>query len=75
MGLPADARGVTLVSSLVAIARASRLTVVAEGVETQAQFEMLRRMGCHYTQGYLHARPAPFESIAAQLPRLGPLPT
>ena len=68
-GLPDDARSVTLVSSLVAIASASQLTVVAEGVETQAQFDLLRKIGCHQTQGYLHARPAPFESIAALLPR------
>ena len=68
-GLPDDARSVTLVSSLVAIASASQLTVVAEGVETQSQFDMLRCMGCHQTQGYLHARPAPFDAIAALLPR------
>ncbi len=68
-GLPQDARSVTLVSSLVAIASASQLTVVAEGVETQAQFDLLRNMGCHQTQGYLHARPAPFDPISAILPR------
>ncbi len=71
-GLPDDARGVTMVASLIAIARASQMTVVAEGVETPPQFEMLRRMGCHYTQGYLHARPAPLETISALLPTAGP---
>jgi EAL domain-containing protein (putative c-di-GMP-specific phosphodiesterase class I) len=33
-------------------------TVIAEGVETAAQFEMLRDLGCEQVQGYLTARPA-----------------
>jgi EAL domain-containing protein (putative c-di-GMP-specific phosphodiesterase class I) len=56
-GLPADRASVTLVSSIIGLASAFNLTVVAEGVETLGQLEQLRRMKCSYSQGYLHSRP------------------
>ncbi len=34
-----------------------RLTVVAEGVETEAQFALLRDLGCEQVQGYFTGRP------------------
>jgi predicted signal transduction protein with EAL and GGDEF domain len=42
-----------------ALAHGLRITVVAEGIETEAQFELLRAMGCDVGQGYLFARPLP----------------
>ena len=44
-----------------------QMTVVAEGVETQAQAEVLRRLGCHEMQGYLLGRPMPAADLAAWL--------
>ena len=38
------------------------MAVVAEGVESEAQLEMLRRMGCDEAQGYLLGRPMPAAS-------------
>jgi EAL domain-containing protein (putative c-di-GMP-specific phosphodiesterase class I) len=35
------------------------IKVIAEGVETEAQFEMLVRLGCPQAQGYLLGRPMP----------------
>jgi diguanylate cyclase (GGDEF)-like protein len=46
-----------LVEAVVALARALGLEVVAEGVETQAQYRALRAMGCTLMQGYLFHRP------------------
>ena len=43
--------------AIVALAQASRLHLVAEGVETEAQARMLRELGCHELQGYLYSRP------------------
>ncbi|SMF54711.1 diguanylate cyclase (GGDEF) domain-containing protein [Alteromonadaceae bacterium Bs31] len=49
-----------LVKSMIAIGGHMGLEVVAEGVETQQQFEQLTQMGCKIFQGYLFARPMPF---------------
>jgi EAL domain-containing protein (putative c-di-GMP-specific phosphodiesterase class I) len=40
------------------------LAVVAEGVETQAQAEGLRLLGCPLAQGYLYGRPMPPDQLA-----------
>lgn len=53
------AHGSALVQSVIQIAKAFGITVVAEGVETEAQLNALRSMGCDYCQGYLLARPMP----------------
>jgi EAL domain-containing protein (putative c-di-GMP-specific phosphodiesterase class I) len=37
------------------------MTVVAEGVETEAQYRVLTELGCDYAQGYLLGRPCPDE--------------
>jgi diguanylate cyclase (GGDEF)-like protein len=51
----ADARAV--VDGIVKLAQALGLKVVAEGVETEAQHQILRSFGCHELQGFLFARP------------------
>jgi diguanylate cyclase (GGDEF)-like protein len=51
--------GKVLVRTIINLARAFRLTTVAEGVETQGQLEFLRRARCDQSQGYLHCRPVP----------------
>lgn len=56
-----------LVESIVAMARALRIAVVAEGVERAGQAHMLRAMGCGYAQGYLYGRPVPAAEFAASL--------
>lgn len=62
-GLPEDRASVTLVSSVIGLASAFGLKVVAEGVETQGQLGMLEQMGCNFSQGYLHSRPVPAEQL------------
>jgi len=57
-----------LVSAIVGLGRALGLSVVAEGVETDAQAARLRQLGCDVLQGFLYARPMPaeqFEGYAA----------
>ena len=41
------------------IGRAAELGVVAEGVETKEQLELLKASGCRYVQGFLLGRPGP----------------
>ncbi len=52
-----DAHAATLVRTLITLAHDLRLKVVAEGVETEAQLEALRTLGCDEWQGFLHSRP------------------
>jgi EAL domain-containing protein (putative c-di-GMP-specific phosphodiesterase class I) len=49
----------SIVEAVIALAHGLRISVVAEGIETEAQFEILRAMGCDTGQGYLFARPLP----------------
>ncbi|MCD9119447.1 bifunctional diguanylate cyclase/phosphodiesterase [Cupriavidus sp. UGS-1] len=56
-GLESDPQGRAIVGSMVALAHELRMRVVAEGVESQAQLDILARMGCDEVQGYLLARP------------------
>jgi diguanylate cyclase (GGDEF)-like protein/PAS domain S-box-containing protein len=62
-GLPSDRASVTLVSSIIGLASAFNLAVVAEGVETTGQLELLRRLKCTHSQGYLHSRPVPASEL------------
>jgi diguanylate cyclase (GGDEF)-like protein len=66
-GLPSDRASVTLVSSIVGLASAFNLAVVAEGVETLGQLELLRRMRCDYSQGHLHSRSVPAPELERML--------
>lgn len=62
--LPDDRSGRTLVSTIISLARAFRMTVVAEGVETEQQIGELWNMGCDEAQGYLLSPAVPFQEIA-----------
>jgi diguanylate cyclase (GGDEF)-like protein len=55
--LVGDESSQAVVSTIVALARAFKLSTVAEGVETAAQLDILRTLGCQQSQGYLHSRP------------------
>jgi diguanylate cyclase (GGDEF)-like protein len=66
-GLPHAPAALALVSTIIALARAFQLTTVAEGVETPEQLQMLRELGCHQSQGFLHSRPMPFRETTLRL--------
>lgn len=56
-GLGSSQQSTTIVENTVSLARGLGLVVVAEGVETAEQFEMLHDFGCDFAQGYHLARP------------------
>lgn len=58
-------RGGAIVEALLGLAGRSGLTVVAEGVETEAQLQRLQAMGCRLVQGYLLSAPAPVDRLDA----------
>ncbi|MBI2704432.1 MAG: EAL domain-containing protein [Actinobacteria bacterium] len=66
-GLGRDPDDTAIVAAIVSLAKALRIGVTAEGVETQQQLDELRRLGCRRVQGYLLARPAPAADVFARL--------
>ena len=62
-GLETDTRDAALMRAILAIGAGMELDVVAEGVETRAQRELLRLSGCHWGQGFLFSEPLPADEI------------
>jgi len=65
--LDVDADDRAIASTIVSMGRNLRLTVLAEGVETQAQLDLLRNMGCDMAQGFLFSRAIPADKMARLL--------
>ncbi|MGC8120630.1 putative bifunctional diguanylate cyclase/phosphodiesterase [Marinobacter sp. VGCF2001] len=61
--LGGEGKDTRIVSAILGIAEALELEVVAEGIETESQRCKLRDLNCHRGQGYLMARPAPFNQL------------
>jgi len=62
--ITADPRDAAIVSAMINIGRSLKQRIIAEGVETGAQLEFLRRHGCEEGQGYYFSRPVVAERIA-----------
>jgi EAL domain-containing protein (putative c-di-GMP-specific phosphodiesterase class I) len=65
-----DPNDAAISKMVVALAHSLGLTVIAEGVETLAQRNLLASQGCHAYQGYLFARPLPALDMEALLASL-----
>jgi diguanylate cyclase (GGDEF)-like protein len=63
-GLPQDSENAAITRAIIAMAHGLKMIVVAEGVETSEQLELLKQYGCNVAQGYLLGRPAPQEAIS-----------
>jgi diguanylate cyclase (GGDEF)-like protein/PAS domain S-box-containing protein len=62
-GMAADSTDREVVAAVVGMCRALNLVVVAEGIETPEQAEVLRELGCDIGQGFLFAKPLPAEQM------------
>jgi diguanylate cyclase (GGDEF)-like protein/PAS domain S-box-containing protein len=59
-----------IVRTIIEMAHTLGFTVIAEGIETEAQAAFLQGLGCDQGQGYLFARPAPIAALRQLMPRL-----
>ncbi|MCF7978702.1 MAG: EAL domain-containing protein [Chromatiaceae bacterium] len=67
-----DARDLAILRAAIAMAKTLSLTVIAEGVETNEQRAFLASEGCDLLQGYLLARPMPFDKLYALIEQATP---
>lgn len=61
-----DEKTYRVVVSILNLAKDINIKIVAEGIETEGQFDILKRLGCHYGQGYLFSKPGTID-CATQL--------
>ncbi|MCB1801080.1 MAG: EAL domain-containing protein [Gammaproteobacteria bacterium] len=61
--IPEDTNDIAIARAIIAMGRQLQLKTVAEGVETDAQKQLLSDEGCDFFQGYLFSRPLPSEEI------------
>ncbi|WP_374511612.1 putative bifunctional diguanylate cyclase/phosphodiesterase [Niveibacterium sp.] len=64
-GIDHDERSLALVRAIIAMGHSLGMTIVAEGVETETQANLLADLGCEYLQGYLFSPPVPADRLIA----------
>ena len=52
-----------LMNAVIDMGRALDLKIVAEGIETEEQNDLLKQLGCHWAQGYFYSKPVALESL------------
>ena len=65
--LVSDSSDQAIVRTIIAMAQSLNLEVIAEGVETEEQKNILLRNGCNHYQGYLFGKPVPIEVFEEKL--------
>lgn len=63
IGESEEDKGISIIESVVNMARVMGLPIIVEGVENQKQEKYLMRMGCRYTQGYYYYKPLPIDKF------------
>lgn len=66
-GIPQEHDSRTLTDAIIFMAHALEMEVVAEGVETEQQYEYLKTLACGYIQGYLFSKPLSYNELMIYL--------
>ena len=72
MDLPQDEQDAAIAKSIIVLGKSLKLTVIAEGVETEAQREFLMSEGCDEMQGYLFSKPVAADDLEELLKKIKP---
>ena len=70
--LESSQRATYIMESIISMADKVGIGIIAEGVETERQVQLLNEIGCTHVQGFLYARPVPldiFQTLLAAPPR------
>ena len=59
INLDNNSKNIVIIKSIIAVANSLNIKVIAEGIETETEFAMLKELGCDYIQGYLIGKPMP----------------
>jgi EAL domain-containing protein (putative c-di-GMP-specific phosphodiesterase class I) len=70
-GLTDSPQAIAIIRAVLAVGKSLSIRVLAEGIETAEELEVLRREGCDEVQGFLLGNPAPMASFAPMRPVVG----
>jgi EAL domain-containing protein (putative c-di-GMP-specific phosphodiesterase class I) len=59
----------SIINLVIGVAKGLGMAITAEGIETEEQFDCLKRLGCEQIQGYLIGRPMPASQLFAAQPK------
>jgi diguanylate cyclase (GGDEF)-like protein len=68
-GLGSNSESTAIVKAVTSLAESLSMTTTAEGVETQAQLDQVRELGCTDVQGYFYSKPVPVEELTRMFSR------
>jgi EAL domain-containing protein (putative c-di-GMP-specific phosphodiesterase class I)/CRP-like cAMP-binding protein len=66
-GMLTNQRAKSIVQGIIQLSKAMHVKIIAEGIETHHQLEMLQHLGCDFGQGYLIGKPQPATKIRQQI--------
>ena len=65
-----DERAMSILRHSVAMLKDLSMNIVAEGIETMEQANILSRMGCDYFQGYYYSKPVPIDDFMEKVKKM-----
>ena len=66
-GFTTNSKTRPILNNIVALTKQLRMISLSEGVETQEQFDFLKKIGCNRAQGYLFSKPVPIEQLRERI--------